>query len=153
MNRFVVPALKDHLPWVAANMSEADRAECEAGGKGPYAALIESFERSVVSWTGMVGDHRPVCVFGVSPIDILGGIGSPWLLGTDELPRHAKTFLKLNREYIPKMLDIFPHLVNYVDARHVVAIKWLKHLGFRFDREPVPYGPFHMPFLKFEMEG
>jgi hypothetical protein len=153
MNRIVVPAHLDHIDWIARNMSDADRAEIAASaGISPRLALVQSLEASAAAWTGLVGDSRPVCMFGVSPIDILGGVGCPWLLTTEELPRHAKTFLKLNREYVPKMLDVFPHLVNWVDVRHEVAIRWLKWLGFRFDENPVAYGPYEMPFLRFTME-
>ncbi len=153
MNRFIVPAHIDHVDYIARNMSDADRAEVAASvGISPREALVQSLEASVLAWTGMVGDSRPVCMYGVSPIDILGGVGSPWLLGTGDLPRHAKTFLKFNREYIPKMLEVFPVLVNWVDARHVAAIRWLNRLGFQFDVEPVAYGPWGMPFYRFEME-
>ena len=153
MNRYVVPAHRDHIFYLANNMAEADRREVNAAvGLGPYQALEDSLNRSVAAWTGMVGDSRPVCMFGVCPIDILGGVGSPWLLGTDEISRHAKTFLKLNRLYVPKMLELFPRLVNYVDARHETAIRWLKWLGFRFEENPVAYGPFKLPFFGFHME-
>ncbi|MGO9410038.1 MAG: hypothetical protein ACLQCB_04720 [Spirochaetia bacterium] len=153
MTRIVVPAHHDHIFYLAEHMAEADRDEVTAAvGMGPYPALEDSLERSVVAWTGMVDFDRPVCMFGVSPIDILGGVGSPWLLGTGELPRHAKTFMRLNKEYLLRMLELFPHLENWVDARHVVAIRWLKWLGFRFDEEPVPYGPFKLPFFRFHIE-
>jgi hypothetical protein len=152
MAKVIVPAHTDHLFWLASNMSEADRDECMASvGLGPYRALADSLERSVAAWTGMVDDSRPVCMFGVSPMDILGGVGSPWLLGTPEIRKHAKTFLRLNRQYVPRMLDLFPVLVNYVDARHTVAIRWLKRLGFLFDPEPVAYGLWGLPFYRFEM--
>ncbi len=147
-----MPAKWDHIHYIAEHMSEADRNEVAAAvGIPPSDALYDSWVASVVCWTGMV-DERPVCMFGVSAVDILGGVGAPWLLGTDDLPRHAKTFLRLNREYIPKMLDVFPALINWVDVRHVVAIRWLRRLGFEFDAQPVVYGPWGMEFYRFTME-
>jgi hypothetical protein len=151
MNRYVIPAQLDHLAYVASNMARADIEEVAALGMGPYRALRDSFDRSAVSWTGMV-DEMPVCVFGVCPVDILAGIGSPWLLGTEKIKKHAKTFLKLNREYVPKMLEMFPTLMNIVYARHVRAIAWLKWLGFRFDPEPIPVGVWGEDFYRFHME-
>ncbi len=151
MAKIIVSAQTEHIYHIANNMNPADKDECAALGLGPFKALLDSFHRSVISWTGMV-DDRPVCMFGVSPIDILGGIGCPWLLGTDELKKHAKTFMKLNRLYVPKMLDLFPVLSNYVDVRHETAIRWLKWLGFRFDPEPIEYGVSRLPFYKFKME-
>lgn len=153
MARIIVPAHSDHIFWLANNMSAADRNEVAAAvGLGPYRALADSLNRSVAAWTGMVGDSRPVCMFGVTPIDILAGVGSPWLLGTDEIEKCAITFLRLCKGHAAKMLELFPHLVNYVDARHEVAIRWLKWLGFKFDTESVPYGIWGMPFFRFEMK-
>ena len=147
----VVPAHSDHIYWLANKMRRADRDEVAAeGGRGPYAALRDSLASSAVAWTGLVNDE-PVCMFGVSPIDILGGVGSPWLLGTDKIRKHSVTFLKLNRLYIPKMLDLFPHLVNYVDVRNALSIRWLRWLGFAVDDKAVPYGIRAMPFYRFEM--
>jgi len=173
----IVPAHTDHIFWLASNMSKADRDECQAGGLGPFRALSDSLERSVAAWTGMVetpvmsdecgvmngkraadsssfithhSSLRPVCMFGVTPLDILGGIGSPWLLGTEEVKRYGLTFLRFNKKYIPVMLELFPRLVNYVDVRNEISVRWLKWLGFRFDAAPVPYGPFGMPFYRFE---
>ena len=153
MSRIIVPAHTDHIFWLANNMSQADRDEVAAAvGMGPYRALKDSLERSVAAWTGMLGDE-PICMFGVTPLDILGGVGSPWLLGTDKIRECPITFLRLNRKYVPQMLGMFPMLVNYVDARHEVSIRWLKWLGFKFDPEPVPYGIWNMPFFRFEMRG
>lgn len=147
----VVRAHRDHVFWVANHMARADVDECSALGMGPYRAVEDSLNRSAAAWTGMV-DETPVCMFGVCPVDILGGIGSPWLLGTDEIKRHAKTFITLNKRYVPKMLELFPILMNVVDARHETAIRWLKWLGFQFDPEPIPVGVWGEPFLRFHME-
>ena len=41
-------------------------------------------------------------------------------------------------------------LINFVDARHGVAIRWLKWLGFKvFPAKP--FGPDKLPFHRFEM--
>ena len=151
-SKIIVPAHTDHIFWLAENMRQADVDEVAAeGGRGPYAALRDSLNASAAAWTGLVNDE-PVCVFGVSPTDILGGTGSPWLLGTDKVERYAVTFLRLNKKYVAKMLELFPHLVNYVDVRNETSIRWLRWLGFKLDSAPVPYGMFGMPFFRFEMK-
>ena len=85
-------------------------------------------------------------------MDILSGKGSPWLLGTNEIGRYALTFLRANKKYVRRMLEFYPHLENYVDARNTTSIQWLKWLGFEFDLLPVPYGVWKMPFFRFEMK-
>lgn len=151
--KIVIPAHEDHIFWLATHMAEDDVNECAAGGMGPYRALGEAFDRSAAAWTGMVmPDARPVLMFGVAPSGSpLSGIGSPWLLATPELRRHAIRFLKCCDQYLARMLDIFPVLVDYVDVRHRRAIAWLKWLGFRLDEKPIPLPPFGMPFYRFEM--
>jgi hypothetical protein len=151
MARIVVSAHTDHIFWLANNMAQADRDEVAAAvGMGPYRALKDSFDRSAAAWTGMIND-KPIVMFGVTPLDILGGIGSPWLLGTDEVLKYGFTFLRLSKRYVPRMLEMFPVLSNYVDARHERAIRWLRWLGFKLDNNSVPYGLWNMPFYRFEM--
>jgi hypothetical protein len=132
-------------------MRQSDRDECAAGGLTAQRALEGSFEISARAWTALVNDE-PVCMFGVTPLDILGGIGSPWLLAAAEFKKHYVTFIRLSKEYLEKELEIFPHLVNFVDARNTLPARWLKWLGFKFDHKPVPYGPFGMPFYRFELK-
>ncbi|MGA7492372.1 MAG: hypothetical protein WB930_00130 [Syntrophobacteraceae bacterium] len=151
MARIIIPAHSDHIFWLANNMRAPDREEVAAAvGMGPYRALSDSLQRSAAAWTGMVNDE-PVCMFGVTPVDILGGIGSPWLLGAEDLPKYAITFLKANKGYVLKMLGLFPYLQNYVDVRNEMSVKWLKWLGFKFDPEPVPYGIWGLRFYRFHM--
>jgi hypothetical protein len=147
--RIIIPAHSDHLLWMANNMSEEDREECAAMGLGPLQALQIGLEHSVTAWTALkVPEHRPLCMFGVMPMEgILSGMGAPWFLSTPELRKYAVRFLKDCDPYLNRMLDIFPTLVEYVDARHTRGIKWLKWLGFTLTG-PEPWGPFGLYFYK-----
>ncbi|MDR3569616.1 MAG: hypothetical protein P4L43_16445 [Syntrophobacteraceae bacterium] len=151
MKRIIVPLHSDHLPYLAQEMSEEDRAECAAMGLGPLRALTLGFDRSVVAWCALkVPEHRPLCAFGCMPLEgILSGKGSPWFLSTPELRKYAVRFLKDCDEYLGRMLDICPVLVEMVDVRHLRGIKWVKWLGFRLTG-PESWGPFGMPFYRAE---
>lgn len=151
--RIIIPAHPDHLFWMANNMSEEDRQECAAMGWGPLRALKIGLEHSVAAWTGLkVPEHRPLCMFGVMPVEgILNGTGAPWFLATPELRKYAIRFLKDCDEYLNRMLDIFPTLVEYVDARHTRGIKWVKWLGFELTG-PQPWGPFGVHFYRAEIK-
>ena len=94
---------------------------------------------------------KPVGMFGVTPLSVIGRHGSPWLLGTDELANHSRSFLKGCIKHFPEVTKGFDFLENYVDARNEVSIRWLKWLGFVI-MEPEPYGPFKLPFHRFYME-
>jgi hypothetical protein len=151
MIRIIVPLSADHLPWLASQMSEEDRAECAAMGLGPYRALKLGLDLSVTAWCGMkMPEQRPLCAFGVLPLEgLLGEVGAPWFLSTPELRRYAVRFLKDCDEYLKRCLDIFPTLVEMVDARHTRGIKWVKWLGFTLSG-PIPWGPFGLPHYRAE---
>ncbi len=151
MPKIIVPARAGHISHLAANMREADINEVAASGRTPCRALADSLADSAAAWTGLV-NGVPVCMFGVNPSGLSAGAGSPWLLGTPEIERYALTFLRLNKGYVARMLGLFPHLVNYVDARNHASIRWLKWLGFKLDPSAVPFGIFEMPFYRFEMK-
>jgi hypothetical protein len=152
-NYLVVPASTDHIFFLANNMVEEGRRECAALGLGPYKAIEAALKYSVAAWTAMkMPEARPVCMFGVIPQEgFLGETGSPWFMSTEELYQHKIRFCKECSPYVKRMLELFPVLVDYVDARTERGAKWLRWMGFTTDGEEIPYGPFGLPFYKFEM--
>ena len=151
MQRIIEPLHSDHLPYLEKEMSEEDRAECAAMGLGPMHALQLGLRNSVASWCALkLPERRPLCAFGVMPIGgVLSGTGSPWFLSTPELRQYAVRFLKDCDKYLGLMLDIFPVLIETVDARHERGIKWIRWLGFELTG-PLPWGPFNMSFYRAE---
>lgn len=75
----------------------------------------------------------------------------PRLVGTDDLERYQRTFLRRCRKVVAAMLSVYPYLENYVDARNHVAKAWLHWLGFRLE-EAAPYGALGLNFHRFHME-
>ena len=133
-----------------ANLRAADRAECQAYGQSDIAAGIEaSVRRSILCWSGWV-DGELAAILGVAPVNVLTGMGSPWMLGTPVLDRHQRVLVRSTPEYIARMLKAFPHLVNFVHARNTTSVRWLRRLGFTL-HEAVPFGPLGEPFHPFEM--
>lgn len=135
-----------------ANLRPADLAECQAYGHEDMAASLEHcVQRSLLCWTGRV-DGQLAAILGATPLDLLGGTGSPWMLGTPLLDRHARVLVRLTPEYIGRMLQVFPHLVNFVHARNRTSVRWLRRLGFTV-HPAVPYGRPGELFHPFEMRG
>jgi hypothetical protein len=131
-------------------MREADKVEVMAScGRSPVDALYESVYGSTRCWTGMV-DDKPAFIFGVAPLSLMGGVGSPWLLGTDKVLEVKREFLENSKPYVAEMWLLFPTLKNFVDVRNKVSIRWLKWIGFSM-LEPIPYGINGELFHPFEL--
>ncbi len=135
---------------LAANLRRSDLAECQAYGRPDIAAgIISSANRSMLCWTGFV-DGELAAIIGVAPINVMSGIGSPWMLGTPVLDQHSRVLVRRTPEYIAKMLNAFPHLVNFVHAKNTTSVRWLRRLGFTLHAAQ-PYGALGEPFHPFEM--
>lgn len=139
------------IPPLAANMREADRREIWATSLSePGPALARSLERSALAWTGLI-DGRVAAMFGAGgPISIIGGGASAWLLGTPEIAKIPRFFLVESKGYVRQMLDRFPVLQNYVDARNRATLSWLRRLGAEFG-EAQPYGVLGLDFVPFTL--
>lgn len=150
-NYTIRPATEADVAYVAANMREADRAEVAASSRrSPEEALMFSFQASRDPLAGCV-DDVPICVFGVAELSIVSDRASPWMLGTDELPKHARAFLRMSRAYVSNLKKQYAFLYNYVDVRNTYAVRWLVWLGFKIE-DPQPFGPDRLPFHRFTME-
>lgn len=138
---------------VLAHMRAPDRLECDAlfGAGHEETMLRKSVDVSVLSWT-LCFDDIPAAVFGVASSGaLISDIGIPWLIGTDAIDKNRGAFIKLNRIYIPKMLELYPRLVNAVDCRNVKSVAYLKRMGFTFI-DPVVMGAQGQPFYPFFMD-
>jgi hypothetical protein len=145
----IVTAEKWHIPLIAAQVRDADRDEFLALSMTPEEVLNQSFNLSHLAWTGLI-DGVPVCMYGVVKASLLGNVGRPWMVGTTLLDIHQVVFLRRCRASLETMKMCFEKLENYVDARNVKAIQWLKWLGFSFS-EPESLGPLNMPFIRFTL--
>lgn len=132
----IVRARAAHIRTIAERMRQADRDEVWASSrKSPAGALMYSLRKSSVAWTALV-DGRPEVMWGVGDINILAGVGAPWLLGTDAVEKHTVTFLRRSTDFRAQLLARYSVLRNFVDDRNTVSIRWLKWLGFKLS-DPV----------------
>lgn len=117
-------------------MRQADQEEVfAASGKSPAGALIYSLRKSAHAWTALI-DGRPEVMFGVGDISILGGIGAPWLLGTDAVEEHYVAFIRLSVSFRDQLFTRYPIMRNFVDDRNKASKRWLQWLGARLS-DPV----------------
>ena len=148
----VEKSLPEHVGFIAAGMRDADKAEAWAARHhDPFEATWRSYLQSVECYTGLCGG-KPVCMFGVGANTLLSRDGSPWMLGTKDLSVYVPSlmFLRLNRAFVEYITPRYDSLVNFVDARNLQSIDWLRWLGFTI-YPAKPYGVEQLPFHKFEM--
>ena len=142
-----------HVDELAQRMRRADVAELHALGEINVNEVVAAGVRdSVHSWACAV-DGRLLFLAGVAPLRahlLCENIGVPWLLGTDEMTRHARKLIRLQAPYIALMLKTFPRLVNLVHADNAQSVRWIKSLGFDLQAAR-PHGPFGAPFRVFTM--
>ena len=138
------------IAYIAANLRQADRDELRAAcGDLPVRDILaDALARSTLCWTATTEDGVPLCLFGVAPISLMSDTGSPWLLGTD--PVYYRAIAREGRDYVQQMLAVYPHLLNFVDARNTRSVRWLARIGFQI-HPAVPYGAAGLPFHPFEM--
>ncbi len=142
----VMPATRDLA--MSLVMSDVDAAEAWAAARvSPTEALEMSLDSSPEPLV-FLADGRVVCVFGVGEWSVLSLYGIPWLLGSEELPQHARRFLRLTWDYMIEMRQRYRLMQNHVDARNIEAVKWLRWLDFEID-PALPFGPDQLPFHRF----
>lgn len=145
------PATIEDCADLAPRMRQSDVDEVMASdGLSPLSALEIAFKASSEAWAGLI-DGVVVCMFGVCPVSLLSGDGSPWMLGSDDIEQHQKLFLRRCRPVVAGMAQSYKSLHNHVDCRNETSIRWLKWLGFTMG-EPEPYGIFGLPFRRFWLE-
>lgn len=111
-------------------------------------ALRYGLEHSSHVWTGLA-NFRPFCMVGVVPVNVLLGSGTIWLIATDAVLEHQFAFLRRCRPILARMQAVYSTLSNDVAAENLVAIAWLKWLGFKLE-DPRPLGPDGTLFHQFE---
>lgn len=151
MRAVLVPATADHISAISDRARPEDIDELWAVARTtPAEAMERGLATTVDAMTALL-DGRPVAMFGASPYSILGGMGTPWMIGTTDLRRWSaqKELLRVSAPALERMQSRFPNLLfNVVDERNKAAQRWLTWLGFRF-LDPITAGPDGLAFIPF----
>lgn len=143
------PARVEHIPELVDNIRRADFDELTASYPADVTTqMIASLSVSVNASAAFGAQGELLCLFGVSPYAMMGETAAPWLIGTNALPRYPQALVKGAYRYLGWIEQFYPALLNFVDARNTLSIKWLQRMGFTID-EPQPFGHKRLPFHRF----
>lgn len=143
-------ATLDDAAFVAERLRARDYDEVVASAGTDVPAILRASVLASVGMAWTAESDRPVLLLGCAPV--LPGVGSPWLLGTEEAARYPGALTRIAKRHIAIMLQTYGALVNYVDARNADSVGWLRMLGFTVDK-PTPYGAQGRLFHRFTMRG
>ena len=108
-----------------------DEAEIFAAGRTVGESLAEGFEgRSC--YTAFI-HNKPAAIFGLfdTASDENGfTAGTIWMLGTDVIEEHPKTFLRAMKRWLPLVCEDCDVVANQVHVQNSIHIRFLSHLGF-----------------------
>jgi hypothetical protein len=145
-------SVEDDIVEIAPRMRQQDIDELWASGRHtPVEALVSALISSDYTFTVVI-DGRAECMFGLSIISHVTGHGSPWFLGTDEIQKHRRDFLRASVQWRDMFVARTPDLRNCVDDRNELSKRWLRWLGFELT-EPVPMGYDGAMFRMFSYKG
>jgi hypothetical protein len=102
----------------------------------PAVGLAFSIANSRPGYAVLI-DGEPAALFGAAPK--AGGIGVPWLVGTDEIKKRPVVFYRVSKSVVEEMRQTYSFLENWVDERNLLSVRWLKWAGFTVE-EPVNMG-------------
>lgn len=146
---FRYPTVGD-VKQLLAEMRTADWEEVMAASGDIETSVVDGVVSSAWCLSAFINGEL-AAIFGLAPLDgVLGSRAAPWMLGTPVLDRHPSVLMRSCRPYVAYMIQNYPHLLNYVDARNEKSKRWLKALGFTL-HPAEPYGVEQRPFHLFEM--
>ncbi len=81
-------------------------------------------------------DDKLVCVWGVTPAEIVEGAGWVWLVATpNAVPIAGELMRHVMVGQLAEMLDMYPCLVTACWDQNKVHLNWMQRVGFRrYDR-------------------
>ena len=147
-NYYIRPSKKDDCYNLSKTLRQGDVQEIFASsGSNPVQALVKAYLCSSTHCYSLMLDGEVVGMFGIHEIN--RNVGTPWLMGSDDLTKYKIEFYRLSKEYLNTFMDEYNVLFNYVDKRNWQSIRWLKGLGFQFTKLVSEYGYEKKPFYEF----
>lgn len=130
---------------VLDDIRPADRREWFAGSGKPFSeAAKATLEGGAYARVALDADGLPLCFWGCDD-------GYVWLFATQHAETVALSLHRVLKPNLKDLLDRWPKLHAWADARNELHHVWLRWLGFTEEREDF-IEPFGLPFKLFTLE-
>lgn len=124
----IVPATREHLEAIAADIRDYDAFELKIFTGRSGVDGLEFIQRNASKLQVLEYDGKPAVMFGHNVTDMLFKVACPFLIITKYAESRPILFVRYSKAVLAEMHGYY--LVNYVQARNQLAIKWLEWLGF-----------------------
>lgn len=134
MTPHVRPSVAEDCEYLAENLREADRRECELWGMDPLKSLKHGITYSMQPLTVVGPSGNAAAMFGVTVGQ--GEDATVWLLATEEMTTFPVTFLRQSKPWIDHVCspllssERITGVGNWVDLRNTKHVDWLRWIGF-----------------------
>lgn len=146
----LVPVREWHIKALLADLRPADALELTAIRGWAPAKEVRHAVATATHCATCIVDGKVVAIFGDTRHDAVHGL--PWMMSSTWINAYRRQFLAECPGVISGMRSRHQVLINMIDVRNTLAIRWLKWCGFTF-LPAVPYGINGEPFYPFQMEG
>lgn len=128
-----------HFPSIdfsELQLRKEDIREMETGSGLPWERGLQ-MALSISRWWGTIQTTAGEVLFiwGLAEMPNNTKVGCPWAIADVRFWGHVAECQKASQEVFQWMLKKFPVLMNMVDSRNLIHIKWLEKMGCRVQRD------------------
>ena len=128
----LVKAEHRHAKLVAASMRPRDVQEVMQGwGCTPERGMRMALSESYYSRT-LFADLEPLAMYGLAPLQVLGGQARLWMFCTSAIDRHPLVFCRASKRHLGDLLAHCTLATNLIAWDDAPARKWLEWLGAEY---------------------
>lgn len=150
VKEFIRKATQDDVEFLIANVRPEDIEELNALDGSDVRSSLEETPNLIENSEVWEVEGKVVCLFGVTPVEELEGVGVIWMLATREFNKYSRLFPIRSKEVIADAIRRFDYIFNYVHTKNQKSVNWLRWLGFKMN-DPEPIGHTGELFTRFEM--
>ena len=118
-------------PFSRVVPDHVQRGMREAFGLTPLQAMQDGLRQSSHAYAAY-SNGLPICMWGVAPQSLLGGVGVLWVIPTCYVCRYRVGFVRASKHVLGKMLKDYRTLLCWIHESEFEEMRWMQWLGYQF---------------------